>query len=116
MGAGVPLSLLQIPGVGQGQTCELQDLVIEVGHSLIMHHLASEDKLQAALGQELMDLSVGGRQKAARSHGRARPRLGPGTGPAVPPLTSAPADSTNLGNLSTGANAPKAPGPWRCLR
>ena len=55
--------------VGNGdQTCELQNLIIKVGHSLIMHDLASDDKLQASLGQELTNLgTVGGKEKAGHN-------------------------------------------------
>ena len=48
------------PDLGKGnQTCELEDLVINVGHGLV-HDLASEDKLQAHFSYELADL---GRKK-----------------------------------------------------
>ena len=45
------------------QTCELEDLVINVGHGLVVHDLASEDKLQATFSHKLADLGVVGREK-----------------------------------------------------
>ena len=51
-------------GLGRGnKTCELEDLVVNVGHGLIVHDLASKDKLQASLGHKLMDLGIVGREK-----------------------------------------------------
>lgn len=44
-------------GLGKGAlTCELKDLVIKVGHGLVMHDLAPDDKLQASCGQEMVHL------------------------------------------------------------
>ena len=52
------------PYLGKGnQTCELEDLVINVGHGLVVHDLASEDKLQATFSHKLADLGVVGREK-----------------------------------------------------
>ena len=54
------------PDLGKGnQTCELEDLAINAGHGLIVHDLASEDKLQAHFSYGLADL---GRKKRARLH------------------------------------------------
>ena len=35
-----------------------------MGHGLIVHDLASEDRLQASLGHKLADLGIVGREKA----------------------------------------------------
>ena len=52
------------PYLGKGnQTCELEDLVINVGHGLVVHDLASEDKFQATCGHKLADLGIVGREK-----------------------------------------------------
>ena len=50
------------------RTCELEDLVIKVGHGLVVHDLAYMDKLQATFSQELVDLGMVGREKKARLH------------------------------------------------
>ena len=41
----------------------LEDLVIDVGHGLIVHDLASKDKRQASLAHKLTDLGIVGREK-----------------------------------------------------
>ena len=52
------------PGLVKGnRTCKLEDLVIKVGHGLVVHDLASEDKLQATFSHELVDLGMEGREK-----------------------------------------------------
>ena len=62
------------PGLGKGnQTCELEDLVIKVGHGLVVHDLASEDKLQATFSHKLADLGMVGREKRSGYSSQAEP-------------------------------------------
>ena len=63
-----------VPDLGKGnRTCELEDLVIKVSHGLVVHDLASKDKLQATFGHELADLGIVGREKRPGYTSRAEP-------------------------------------------